>query len=321
MINTLDPDIPLEIQVIPYGYHETPKGAFLCDEESAALVIEAFNSRQNDMVIDYEHQTMSGAEAPAAGWIKELIYKGSEGIWARVEWTARAVQYLGNREYRYVSPVFVVRVSDAKVVNLLNVALTNQPNIDGMVPIVNKGVGDTKNEEARKMEKVSAVLGLPEAATEREILKAVEDLKGQTQVIANNDVLAALGLKEGSSQSEVVGTIMAMKQADTSITGLIGRVKELEGKLNAKEADELVAMAMKEGKLTPAQKDWAKDYAVRDAEGFKVFAAKALPVIVTGEIAGDTTKPTGIDETQKMVNKMLGISEATYNKYAGAKEA
>jgi hypothetical protein len=134
---------PSEIQVIPAGYHTTPKGNFLCDNESAALVLQAFAGKSNDMVIDYEHQTLEGCQAPAAGWIKSmkgLVNRGTEGIWAvGVEWTDRARQLIANREYRYLSPVFLVRKSDNRVTQLINVALTNQPNIDGMVPLINKG--------------------------------------------------------------------------------------------------------------------------------------------------------------------------------------
>ncbi|MBI5640518.1 MAG: hypothetical protein HZA17_08845 [Nitrospirae bacterium] len=75
--------VPEEIQVIPAGLHSTPRGDFLSDEESARSVILAFNSRSNDMVVDYEHQTIAEppVEAPAAGWIKRLINKGGDGIW------------------------------------------------------------------------------------------------------------------------------------------------------------------------------------------------------------------------------------------------
>ncbi|MDI6616119.1 MAG: phage protease, partial [Syntrophaceae bacterium] len=75
--------IPDEIQAIPYGVEiQTPKGPFTLDEENAPIIIREFERQKNQMVIDYEHQTLSGAEAPAAGWIIKLIDKGRDGIWA-----------------------------------------------------------------------------------------------------------------------------------------------------------------------------------------------------------------------------------------------
>ena len=112
----IEENIPTEIQVIPYGRYDTPKGEFVLDDDGAAGIVAAFEAQKNDMVIDYEHQTLAGTEAPAAGWIKKLINKGKDGIWASVEWTERAKKYLLNREYRYLSPVFVKRIADNKVI-------------------------------------------------------------------------------------------------------------------------------------------------------------------------------------------------------------
>ena len=131
-------EVPAEIQVIPFGRTETVKGVFVLDEEGARQVVAEFEARENDMVIYYEHKTLTGDEAPAAGWIKKLVNKGSEGIWAVVEWTARAKQYLEAREYRYLSPVFLFEDGTGRVVRLFNAGLTNIPAIDGMVPVVNK---------------------------------------------------------------------------------------------------------------------------------------------------------------------------------------
>jgi len=69
-------------------------------------------------------------------WIKELVLK-NDGIFAKVEWTKKARDYLQNREYRYLSPVVLVRKKDHKASQLHSVALTNTPAINGMMPIVN----------------------------------------------------------------------------------------------------------------------------------------------------------------------------------------
>ena len=66
------------------------------------------------MVVDYEHQTLSDREAPAAGWIKKidgLAIKAKDGLWAIAEWTEKARQYIQNKEYRYFSPVFWINPS------------------------------------------------------------------------------------------------------------------------------------------------------------------------------------------------------------------
>ncbi len=54
---------------------------------------------------------------------------------------------------------------------------------------------------------------------------------------------------------------------------------KLQKQIREKDASEVVAKAMADGKVTPDQKDWAIQYAERDIEGFKTFVAKA-PVVI-----------------------------------------
>jgi phage I-like protein len=304
--------VPTEIQVIPFGRHETDKGVFVLDEEGAASVLAAFEAKVNDMVIDYEHATLYGGEAPAAGWIKRLVNKGSEGIWAVVEWTGRARRYLENREYRYLSPVFLKTLEGGRVVRLLHAGLTNLPAIDGMVPVVNKSDQLKPKKEVSRMKLLQTIcklLGLPEGTTEEQATEAVGAMKARTdalapamealalkegstaddvrgalalRAVAHRDVLGALGLKPEATLSEVVGTVTAMKQGADQGVDLAGRVKDLEGKLRAGEAAEAVAAAMKAGKISAAQRDWATEYATNDPKGFAVFAAKAPQAVPVG---------------------------------------
>ncbi len=314
--------IPDEIQVIPYGRHDTPKGTFELDSAGADAVIATFEAQKNDMVIDYEHQTLAGTEAPAAGWIKKLINKGKEGIWASVEWTERAKKYLANKEYRYLSPVFMKRIADNKVTQLINVALTNQPNIDGMVPVVNKDRGLIKK-EGNGMKDLLKLLGLTGEATEEQAIVAVnkiiadkQALEGKSAVIANKIVIDALGLKEGATESEITGTIMAMKQSHGTVESLSTELAAIKSKLTDKEASDAVEQAVNDGKITPAQKDWATDYAKRDLAGFQVFVSKAPVIVVQGRVAGNEKPAEGtLDEAQLEINKQCGIDVETFKKY------
>jgi len=132
---------PSEFQVFPYGQFELEGPEItkvLVDQESMNTIISEFNRRGNDLVIDYEHQSIKDDQAPAAGWITSLMNRGKDGLWAAVNWTQRAKNYLKNREYRYFSPVFNIRRADHKVIKILNVALTNNPRINRINPIIAK---------------------------------------------------------------------------------------------------------------------------------------------------------------------------------------
>lgn len=351
---------PEEIQIIPYGTHETDRGAFSLGEEDMRGMVEDFGSRTNDMVIDYEHQSLSGGEAPAAGWIKRLINRGRDGVWAAVEWTPRAREYLGNREYRYLSPVFLKRLSDNRVVKLLGAALTNTPAIDGMVPIVNKEhmssraaeqqfpkghsglvsesreapeqarldddcccataplryCSNKERKEERSMKKVLSALGLTAGATEEEALKALEALRKRGESPVPQTVLAELGLGADAGEGEVLGAVAAMRQAAGSLAAARAELAELRARLSRVEAEELVAGAMKAGKLTPAQGQWALSYAGRDPEGFKVFAARAPAVVPTGELEALNLGSPPAGGMQISVNRLLMVSDEAFRKHS-----
>lgn len=129
-------EAPDMIKVLPYGYVSSEKGDFIVDSENYRLIKEHMQHRNIDIVIDYEHQTLENVQAPAGGWIKELLLE-KDGIYAKVEWTQRAKTYLSNKEYRYLSPVVAVNSDDRRVAWLHSAALTNTPAINGMAPIVN----------------------------------------------------------------------------------------------------------------------------------------------------------------------------------------
>ncbi len=141
--SSLDGGVPTRVLVAPWGEVESTSGSFVVDEESVSLVIEAFNEHGTDLPIDYEHQTLGGSfaapsgQAPAAGWIKGFSGEPGVGLLAQIEWTEQATEMLAAREYRYLSPVAMVRKTDRKMVGLHSAALTNKPAIVNMQPIVN----------------------------------------------------------------------------------------------------------------------------------------------------------------------------------------
>ena len=335
---------PEVISVLPFGHVVSQKGEFDVDEESLAAMKAQIAERGVDLVVDYEHQTLTGDRAPAAGWVKELFAEDGH-IKARVEWTLPAKQYLENKEYRYLSPVITVRKSDNKATGLHSLALTNTPAIAGMTPIVNSSTfegGKTNMNELIK--KLAAALGLGEDAGEEQILTALsacveenkalkeaaeggkapgkkpgEDGKPEDQddgIVANKSVCELLGLKAGASTADVAASIMALKG------GIDGRVKALEEQLADRDAEEAVELALKSGKITPAQKEWAKGYALKSPDGFKSFLEKAPQVVPMSEVAGGETlalKGKKPDEATMLICKQLGVSAEDLEKY-GTKE-
>ena len=155
---------PLSFPMLPCGTIRTRDyGSFLADDEAFNLIVANFADIGNDMVIDYEHSTLSGNEAPAAGWIKNLVKAGCD-LWAVVEWTDKAKAYITAKEYRYFSPVVSKRKSDNRAVAIHSVALTNSPNIKDLEALVNKAKAESLtfgqksfNQDAKLIQRITAL--------------------------------------------------------------------------------------------------------------------------------------------------------------------
>jgi len=325
---------PTTFQVLPEGKIVMEGyGEAVMDADAAAAIIAEFKRRGIEMVIDYEHQTMQDVQAPAAGWIKELLWKGKEGLWAVCEWTARAAEYLQNREYRYFSPVIAVDRRTGRVMDLINVALTNMPRMHNLTPLVAKRkefetLGKCEKED-NMMLKLKKLLGLADDAGEDKVLEAAALLvnknrelaaqAGQTAVVACKEVLEALGAKEGAGKDEVVQIVAALKAPADVARTLSLEVAELKKKIAAMEQEDLIALALKEGKTSPEELDkWGRDLAGKAPDQFRLIvlsrpAGSVIPVDGIKIAAKDTQG--AVDAAQRSINEMMGIDEETFKKY------
>ena len=327
---------PEIISVLPLGHVKSAKGEFDVDGESFAAMKAQIAQRGVDLVVDYEHQTLTGEQAPAAGWVKELFLDDGQ-IKARVEWTDRAKAYLSNREYRYLSPVITVRKADNKAMGLHSIALTNTPAIEHMEAIVNSLNFEGGQNTMDFMKELAKLLGLGEDATEEQVKEALkvcleenkslkesaaEAAKQQPpendKVVANKEVCELLGLKAGAATADVAAAIMALKGGNIGGVNLVEQVKSLEAKLADRDAEEAVELALKAGKITPAQRDWAKGYALKSLDDFRGFVEKAPQVVPMGDVGGSSSlalKADEVDEATLLVCKQLGISPEDVKKY------
>lgn len=328
--------VPEVIRVLPKGHVSSTKGDFEVDDRDIAGIIRQFKARRLDLVIDYEHQTLSDVQAPAAGWIKDL-YPGEDALMARVEWTKKGREYIANKEYRYLSPVVLVKKADQHAAVFHSAALTNTPAITGMFAIINSDALSIEEEEEPRMELSALIelLGLEEGTAEEDVLKRIKELTQQaaeegqggqegkegpakegTQLVANKTVLDLLGLPEDARTEDVTARIMAFKAGDSVLQQ---RVAELEKQAASQKAEELVGLAMKDGKLSPAQKEWAVAYALSDPKGFAKFVEKAPVVVPMGKtaFAVDERKQTGVDWK---ILKNQGVTEEDLKKYGGMED-
>lgn len=206
-----------------------------------------------------------------------------------------------------------------------------------MFAIVNSINIDEFEEGGKTMDlkKLAALLGLSEDATEEQIMQAikttigeVEKLKdeakkqevegdeGNTETVANKVICGLLGIDSKDAKTEdVAAAIMALKNPANFVP--VNEFNKLIERLDKKDGDELVTKALKAGKISAAQKDWAEEYALKDPEGFKKFVEKAPQAVPMGEIELDDVKKDNgkLSDTTIAVCKMLGVSEEDLEKY------
>lgn len=267
--------VPEQVVIVPWGQVASSNGPFTVDEESARLVIERFKAHGCDLPIDYEHQTLGGpytspsGQAPAAGWIKRLEARPGEGIVAHVQWTDPAAEQVAARQYRYLSPVAIVRKSDRKLVALHSVALTNKPAIAGMKPIVNRKDVDPVP-AGPTLQSAGEQAGPAGVGIRQNAEQAGEQLRRQ------------LALDAGCGDPEL-------------LVAATHRLAALEEESRQRRAEDRVAAAMGAGRLTAAQRGWALKLCLGDEALFDEYVSTAPVVVQPGrlEAPGVAEGPAG----------------------------
>lgn len=310
-------ELPEWYVVFSSGKGELADGvSYTVDEQAWEMFRAAIERRGVEIVIDYEHQALSGNKAPAAGWCRQWRWTPGVGIEARIDWTEEAAGYLKSGEYRYFSPVFYINKSDGRLAGAHSLALTNTPKTNHLKPLLAK-LGAQQQQEEAMLKKLLAKLGLGEDATEEQALSAIDGLRQTTEKeVIPEAVVAALGIEGTADASTVVASIHALKQAPK---GMVSKAEfdALQARITERDAAEAVAGAMAAGKITPDQKDWAMAYAKADPNGFATFVAKAA-VVVPIQPLGDQKKKADdaeIGAATLQVAKLMGVAEEDIKKY------
>jgi phage I-like protein len=284
---------PREFRIFRAGRNSTRKGVFLFDSEAAASVQAKSEAWGVEHTIDYGHAMVATADAPdpseagkAAGWFKLALRNGE--LWAvDVRWTPAAARAISQGEWRYVSPYFQ-HDKAGRVLELLNVAITNLPATNHLDPLVALAMVADESihiTESRSMDKALLVaLGLAETATEKDAMEHA------VRLTAEHATLSA-------------------------------RVKSMETAALAAE----ITAAVNAGKLAPAQVEWATKLGAVAPESLRSFLSTA-PVIVKmetphanpGAAQGNTGTPATLTADDENVARQLGLSVADMAKSRAA---
>lgn len=311
---------PESFLLVRFGRNDLTKGAdrgfFDFDDGDAQNIVMDFSARGKDVVVDYEHQTTSGGEAPAAGWIKRLAVVPGQGLFADgVEWTEKGRARLEKREYRYHSPVLYLR--DGRPFMLHSVALTNHPALHGYPALVaDDNTNPTEVNMNEHLKKVATMSGVNIVT----LADGKEDEKATAEAVF-------IALADQAKKAAALDELLALHDCKTAeelairIAGMVPAAEKqaLEGKLAKIAAEKAVSQALTDGKLVEAQKPWALAYAEKDLAAFSDFVAKA-PRVAPGIAPIDTGKPAATSDRKEFsdvemtIFKRVGLSDEQIKK-------
>lgn len=233
--------VPTEAHLLPPGPFRAVDGrpydceAWQLDAVIAKRVIERLARQKNDVLIDYEHQSLrceyNGQPAPAAGWFKALTWRDT-GLYATgIAWTTDASERIAEKEYRYISAMFSYYTATGEVLEIISVALTNTPALDGL-------------------DALSARAALSRSVFSTPPTPPTKD--GQT--MDKDEQIAALSKKLAVLEPEAAKVAALTAERDTAVAALAA----VNVKAEKDKHTELLTAALSDGRLAPAQKAWAE---------------------------------------------------------------
>jgi phage I-like protein len=285
-----------EAHLLPAGAFRASDGrprdcaAFRIDAGIAAKVIRQHAARKNDTLIDYEHQSLrsekNGQPAPAAGWFKKLEWRDGKGLFAAgISWTDKAKNMIAAREYRYVSCVVSYRKGTGEIAEVVSVALTNEPALDGLDSLAALSRHSVLNhDEDEKM-----------SEEERAALAALTAEHGEAK-----KQLAALTAEREAEKKQIAALTAERDAAQAALKKAADEKAAETAKAEQAERDALLADLKQ--KIEPAR--------VAKIEGLDLAALKAVAEVVEPSALLD--KQTGGERNSKaaLSKEALDICEA-----------
>lgn len=268
-------ELAKEIKVAVIGkWKGHSAGAFEISQADLEQMIENFKNRGLSIPIDYEHESLKNQKAPAIGWVDELYIKDN-ALYALPKWCDEARELIKNKQYKYISPVFMFNSIDAVSgkgigTTLQSIALTNTPFLAELGEISLKNLIKNNFNKGENMEL-------------EELQKANVELEAKLNELS-------------STNAELVKENEELK---TKVAELEAKVSELEGE----NAEELVENSINQGLVANSQKPWALNYAKSNRAGFKEYlnTLKNTDITKQNNMFPNSNKPKLKKDLVKMI--------------------
>ncbi len=278
--------ITTEMHLLPPGPFRATDGrpvecaAWQLDAQIAQRLIATAATQKNDFLIDFEHQSLrsreNGKRVEAAGWIPRTFeWREGKGLFAvGIQWVGDTAPLIAQKKCRYSSTVFFYDAVTGEVLEIVSVAITNTPAIDGL---------DALADLARKF---STAGGLPPGNQNR------------GDVDMPDEKMAALTAERDKATAQVAALTAEKETLNKQVADLTSKNTELTGRVAGFEKEkaeaalaadkakhaELLQAALTDGRLTPAQKPWAEKQSLA---ALTEYLEATNPLAMLSKQAGD----------------------------------
>jgi len=311
---------PSELRLFKAGENPTEKGTFLLDADGLALILKQFSARGVRAFIDYAHASCFAKQAPnpaeAAKNAGSFVLTDRAGeLWATdIRWTPTAAEYLKNKEYLYVSPV-LAHDGEGRIIQVHGMALTNDPATHDASPLVLSKRTSLMTAAEKLAQLIALARGLvtletvdhkePDGDEVLEARKALEALTARLAKMTGKKTL-----------EEALTALSAYAESAKSLASELATVRAELANTQAAQVATSVQTALESGQISPAQKDWAVEYAARDPQGFGAYLATAPKLVARKPAAQpEIAAVAHLSAQEREICAAIGCSEEDYIKF------
>jgi phage I-like protein len=328
-LNSTDAAAPDWLHLLPSTAFKGVDGRGPYAAPDADALIGLFDAEGRKLPVDENHAIdlagKSGHPSPARGWIVELQSR-IDGVWGRVEWTPEGQSLVTGKAYGYLSPVFSYSMPKPyRVEKLMRVALTNDPNLNFLTSLHSR-------QETAMLEELRKALGLPETATEADVLATVASTHAahQTNTALMAQIREASGLDATVTGDALVVALQSRgksTQVEAENAALKTQMVSLQAQLTSivtdtarDKAATTIEAAIAVGKIVPALRDHMVSRHMKNPTEVEAEIA-LMPSLNAGGLGGrkiSDTGDAGLSEEDRKVALMMGFDEKTFGENAKA---
>lgn len=295
---------------------------------SASFWPDAIKSYRGTLLLNHNHDETIGkvtdVTADERGLaIKAEIYRDciDEVQWNRIERGLKAALSVGIRvkrahvEERDERSILVLDEGELNEISVVTIPANPSAEFSIAKSLEKFAASPATEPKEADMKNLIAFLRskgaeLSDEATEAQVIAALANLEKSTSAA----VLKAYGL-EPDAKPEEIRTRLERASGDVVTKAEHDKVV---AELSRIKAEAAVDAAIRENKITNAQREWAIGYAEKDAEGFAAFVKAAGPAVPSGTVTkpGENTdtkgKEASVHESEREVQKLLGLTDEQY---------